>query len=85
VYTLVIYDITHDATRAKVARACEDYGLDRLQLSAFAGELSRQYQRELMLRVKRLMGKQIGVVALYPIGREAWEAQIEVRNDEPQP
>jgi CRISPR-associated protein Cas2 len=81
-HILLIYDITHDGTRTKVARACEDYGLDRLQLSAFAGKLTKQYQRELMSRIKRLMRKKAGVVTLYPIGQDAWDAQIEVRNDD---
>jgi CRISPR-associated protein Cas2 len=82
IHVLLIYDITHDATRTKVARACEDYGLDRLQFSAFGGTLSKQHQRELMLKVKRLMRRKAGVVTLYPIGQDAWNAQIEVRNDE---
>lgn len=79
---IVIYDITHDGTRTKIARACEDYGLDRLQFSAFGGELSRQLQRELMRKVTHLMRRKSGVVTLYPIGKEAWESQIEVRSDE---
>ncbi len=81
-HVLLIYDITHDRTRTKVARICEDYGLDRVQFSAFGGRLSKQHQRELMARVKRLMRRKSGIVTLYPIGQEAWEAQIEVRNDD---
>jgi CRISPR-associated protein Cas2 len=80
-HVLLIYDIAHDGTRAKVARACEDFGLDRLQFSAFGGQLSRRHQRELMARIKRLMRGRAGVVALYPIGQDAWEAQLEVRYD----
>lgn len=81
VHILLIYDITHDGTRTKIARVCEDFGLDRLQFSAFGGQLSRRHQRELMSRIKRLMCRQAGVVTLYPIGQDAWEAQIEVRHD----
>ena len=80
-HVLLIYDVSHDGTRARIARTCEDYGLDRLQFSAFGGELSKQLQRELMLRIKRLMNNRYGIVTLYPIGQEAWEAQIEVRNE----
>jgi CRISPR-associated protein Cas2 len=83
-HILLIYDIVHDGTRTKVAQACEDYGLDRVQFSAFGGKLSRQHQKELMLRVKRLMQRREGVVTLYPIGQEAWDAQMEVRNDQPE-
>lgn len=78
---LLIYDIAHDATRTKVACVCEDYGLDRVQLSAFAGRLTRPHQRELMKCIERLMQHREGVVTLYPIGQEAWEAQIEIRHE----
>lgn len=80
-HVLLIYDITHDGTRTKVARACEDYGLDRIQFSAFGGWLSRQHQRELMKRIERLLRRRNGVVTLYPIGQDAWDAQIEIRNE----
>lgn len=80
-HVLLIYDVTHDGTRSKISRTCEDYGLDRLQFSAFGGDLSKQLQRELMLKIKRLMNDKAGIVTLYPIGQEAWEAQIEVRNE----
>lgn len=80
-HVLLIYDVSHDGTRTKIARTCEDYGLDRLQFSAFGGELSKQLQRELMVRIKRLMKQKAGIVTLYPIGQDAWEAQIEVRNE----
>ena len=37
---LLVYDISHDRTRARVADACLDYGLDRIQYSAFCGTLA---------------------------------------------
>lgn len=80
-YVLLIYDITHDGTRSKVVRACEDYGLDRVQYSAFTGNLSRLHQRELMSRIRYLMRHQAGIVTLYPINQEAWESQIEVHHE----
>jgi CRISPR-associated protein Cas2 len=80
-HVLLIYDITHDGTRTKIARACEDYGLDRLQFSAFGGQLSRRHQRELMARIKSLMRTQVGIITLYPIDQTAWELQLEVRHE----
>ena len=47
---LLIYDIAHDGVRTKVADVCLDYGLERIQYSAFFGELSHIHQRELLLR-----------------------------------
>jgi CRISPR-associated protein Cas2 len=78
---LVLYDISHDGARAKIVEACEDFGLERVQYSAFSGTLSRVHQRELMARVRHVMRKRTGVVTLYPIGKEAWEAQVEVRHE----
>jgi hypothetical protein len=38
--SLLIYDIPDDRARQKVADACLDYGLERIQYSAFLGELT---------------------------------------------
>lgn len=71
--TLVIYDISHDGTRVKVADVCLDYGLDRVQYSAFIGQLSRNHQEELMLRIKERMGKHGGHIQMIPIGKKDWK------------
>jgi CRISPR-associated protein Cas2 len=57
---LVVYDIPDDRVRTQVADHCLDYGLDRIQYSAFLGDLSRTHQEELMLKVKRTLGKRGG-------------------------
>jgi CRISPR-associated protein Cas2 len=38
---VVIYDITDDNLRALVAETLKDYGLQRIQYSAFIGSLRR--------------------------------------------
>jgi CRISPR-associated endonuclease Cas2 len=38
--TLVIYDISSNSLRDRLARRLFDYGLQRVQLSAFCGELN---------------------------------------------
>lgn len=48
----LIYDIKEDKSRTKVAELCKDYGLRRVQYSTFFGDLSRNRQEELMLRVR---------------------------------
>ena len=63
----VIYDIENDRVRTKVADACQDYGLARVQFSAFFGELSRNRQEELAQRISRLVGKKPAYVLLLPI------------------
>ena len=69
---LLIYDISHDGTRAKVADACLDYGLERIQYSAFIGELSRIHQRELLLKIERRIGKQSASVQMFPLDEKCW-------------
>lgn len=77
---LLIYDIVHDGTRAKIADLCLDYGLDRVQYSAFEGDLRRTHQEELILKIKKIMGKREGDVRLIPICEKDWLAQLAVKN-----
>lgn len=73
---LVVYDITDDRVRNRVAEVCQDYGLDRIQYSAFLGELSRNHQEELFLRAKKCLGKKGGNVQLFPICKSDWEQRL---------
>ena len=41
--TLIVYDIPNDRIRGKIADVCLDYGLDRIQWSAFLGDLARTH------------------------------------------
>ncbi len=49
--TLVIYDIEDDKIRLKISETCLDYGLVRIQFSAFLGTLNRNKREELFLRL----------------------------------
>ncbi|HHX45065.1 MAG TPA: CRISPR-associated endonuclease Cas2 [Chloroflexi bacterium] len=74
---LVVYDISHDRTRTRVADLCLDYGLDRIQYSAFLGTLARTHQEELMLAIRRLLRRHGGNVQLYPLCAKDWaERQV---------
>lgn len=77
-HLIVMYDITSDRIRTKVAVACEDYGLDRIQYSAFYGKLNRNMQEELILKIRQLLGNEIGRVQLIPISTNDWERRLEV-------
>lgn len=72
---LLIYDIPHDGTRQKVADACLDYGLARIQFSAFVGDLSRAHQRELFSEVRRRLGRRSGNVQLFPLDEPSWRGR----------
>ena len=70
--TLLVYDIPDDRKRGKVADACLDYGLDRIQFSAFLGSLLSTHQQELMMKVRKILGKKPGNIQLFPICAEDW-------------
>lgn len=73
---LLIYDIEDDRVRTKIADACQDYGLDRIQYSAFLGDISRNHQEELFLKLKKLLGKKGGNIQLLPICETDWRNRL---------
>jgi CRISPR-associated protein Cas2 len=66
-FVYLIYDIPDDRVRYRVAERCKDYGLDRIQYSAFAGDLDRNRREELMLRLAKTLGKKPGNIRLQPV------------------
>lgn len=82
-YMVLFYDIPSNRLRRKVANICQDYGLDRTQFSAFVGDLARGRQRELMTRLKNLIGEADGALLLIPIQRDEWDKRIEFRQNAP--
>jgi CRISPR-associated protein Cas2 len=77
---LVVYDISDDRARAKVADMCQDYGLSRIQYSAFVGDISRTHQNELLQKVRRRLGKLEARVVLLPLCETDFRARREVTN-----
>lgn len=75
---LLVYDITHDGTRSKVSDACLDYGMARIQFSAFLGDLSRTHQEELFRKVRKRLGKQTGKIQIFPVCEKDMRARLEV-------
>lgn len=77
---LVIYDITRDSLRERVANRLKDYGLKRIQYSAFVGELRLRRLRSLVLDLKKLIGgRREGerrVVHIFPIPFSSLESVI---------
>ena len=75
---LVMYDIPQNKVRVKVADICLDYGLQRVQFSAFMGDLSRNRQEELMLKIRRRVGRADANVRLFALGEREAKLQKEV-------
>ena len=64
---VLIYDIEDDRLRTRVADVCMDYGLDRIQFSAFFGKLNRNRRQELALRLRNELGNESGRVRIIPV------------------
>jgi CRISPR-associated protein Cas2 len=71
--TLLVYDIPDDGKRSKIADICLDYGLDRIQFSAFLGWLLKTQQEELFLKIKKTLGKKAANIQLFSIGEDDWK------------
>ncbi|MGI8553947.1 MAG: CRISPR-associated endonuclease Cas2 [Dehalococcoidia bacterium] len=81
--TLLIYDIPSDRLRTKVATACLDYGLERVQYSAFQGALTRNRQEELLQRIRRIMGPHAVNVQLMPLCEKDLRSAVRWIQEEP--
>jgi CRISPR-associated protein Cas2 len=67
---VLIYDIEDDRLRTRVADVCLNYGLERIQFSAFFGKLNRNRRQELALKVKNELGGENGRVRIIPVCEE---------------
>ncbi|MGC8817613.1 MAG: CRISPR-associated endonuclease Cas2 [Candidatus Hadarchaeum sp.] len=64
---LVIYDISSDEVRTKLASRLFDYGLQRVQYSAFKGELNA-HDREILVReLRNYIGGERDIIYVVPL------------------
>ncbi|MFH0926642.1 MAG: CRISPR-associated endonuclease Cas2 [bacterium] len=71
--TWLVYDITENKVRSKVAKLCKEYGLYRVQKSAFLGDLNRNQVDELALRCKELANIEKDSIYLFPLCNEDFQ------------
>jgi CRISPR-associated protein Cas2 len=62
----IIYDIVDDKIRSRVAKACKQYGLERVQKSAFLGKLKTNRFDELEEKCLDLINEDDDSVYLFP-------------------
>ena len=82
---LVIYDITSNKLRNKIAEVLKNYGLDRIQYSAFIGRLQRFKLNSLIEELKREITRfkwdeeeKVRNIQIYPIPEISKKARIEI-------
>lgn len=78
---VLVYDISDDRKRTKIADICLDYGLDRIQYSAFLGQLSENHQEELMLKLRKVLGRATGNIQLFPLCARDWRRRQLIENN----
>jgi CRISPR-associated protein Cas2 len=66
----VIYDITENKIRSKVARACLSAGIYRVQKSAFLGDLNLNQIDQLGLRIEELINPDKDSVYIFPLCKD---------------
>jgi len=68
--TWVIYDISCNKRRNKVAKACLNKGLYRVQKSVFLGELNNNQLDEIAIMSKELINEKTDSVYIFPLCQE---------------
>ena len=71
--TFVVYDISKDRTRTKIANRCLDFGLYRVQKSVFLGDIEGNRVEEIILASKELMNEETDSVYVFPLCREDFD------------
>ena len=79
--TLVIYDIEDDRIRTRISETCKDYGLERIQYSAFLGSLDSTRRGELFTRLADALGRRVGKVLVLPVCEKDARARREKINE----
>jgi CRISPR-associated protein Cas2 len=64
---VLIYDIENDRLRTRASDICLDYGLERIQFSAFFGKLNRNRRQELALKLQNELGGESARIRIIPV------------------
>ncbi len=66
----VVYDIEKNNIRNKVAKACKNAGIYRVQKSVFLGTLNNNQIDELALKIKNLLDEEKDSAYVFPMCKE---------------
>lgn len=71
--TWVVYDISNDRTRSKIADRCLDFGLQRVQKSVYLGDLELNRVDEVVEFSRELLDLETDSVYVFPMCREDFD------------
>jgi len=66
----VMYDIKNDKARMKIAKACRQGGLYRVQYSVFLGTIEADRKDALQLQIEELMDEEVDSVYIFPMSKD---------------
>lgn len=66
----IIYDIVEDKKRNRIAKACKNKGLYRVQKSAFLGTLNKNQIDELKIICDDIIDEEVDSVYIFPMCEE---------------
>ncbi len=73
---LVVYDISNNLDRLRLAESLSRIGLTRIQRSAFTGEIDTQRLKDLTRMVERYARSESDVIHIFQLGLRDWEKRI---------
>lgn len=73
---VIVYDISDDGKRFKVARVLEQWGLARIQRSAFTGYLQVARVRDLARKLEAMIDFDSDVIHIIPVQPQDWARVI---------
>lgn len=79
----VIYDIKANKNRNKISGLCKDFGLQRIQYSAFLGTLTKNKAEMLSIEAKRFLADKDKLMII-PAGKEDFDKKIVMGEFDPQ-
>lgn len=72
----VMYDIGANGARTKVAKACKQAGLYRVQKSVFLGTLTENEKDALKLDINELINEEQDSVYIFPMSKDELQATV---------
>lgn len=77
---LVVYDITDDGNRTKLSKLLERFGLERVQYSAFRGDLNPNDRDVLARQVAKFVKDEHDCIFIIPLCHRCSSAAVVVSN-----
>jgi len=72
----LIYDITENNIRSKIAKKCKDYGMKRVQKSCFLGSMTRNKLEMLAIEANEVIKDTKNCVFIFPSCKQCYDNKI---------